>query len=61
MTLDERMAFKERIKEEFSFHNLKMYPYDNDELDEEEREWNAEIKVDAIASFNKTASALTTF
>jgi septin 3/9/12 len=61
LTLDERMAFKERIKEEFSFHNLKMYPYDNDELDEEEREWNAEIKVDAIASFNKTASALTTF
>jgi septin 3/9/12 len=61
LTLDERMAFKERIKEEFAFHNLKMYPYDNDELDEEEREWNAEIKVDAIASFNKTASALTTF
>ncbi len=45
LTLDERMAFKERIKEEFAFHNLKMYPYDNDELDEEEREWNAEIKV----------------
>lgn len=45
LTLEERAAFKERIKEEFSFHNLKMYPYDNDELDEEERTWNAQIKV----------------
>jgi septin 3/9/12 len=44
LTLEERAAFKERIKEEFSFHNLKMYPYDNDELDEEERALNAQIK-----------------
>jgi septin 3/9/12 len=44
MTLEERRAFKERIKEEFSFHNLKMYPYDNDEFDEEERAVNAQIK-----------------
>lgn len=45
LTLEERLAFKERIKEEFSFHNLKMYPYDNDELDDEERAVNAQIKV----------------
>jgi septin 3/9/12 len=45
LTLEERAAFKERIKEEFTFHNLKMYPYDNDELDEEERALNAQIKV----------------
>lgn len=45
LTLEERQAFKERIKEEFSFHNLKMYPYDNDELDDEERAINAQIKV----------------
>ncbi|RJE25631.1 AIG1 family [Aspergillus sclerotialis] len=45
LTLEERMAFKERIKEEFAFHNLKMYPYDNDELDDEERAMNAQIKV----------------
>ncbi|EEP80868.1 hypothetical protein UREG_05710 [Uncinocarpus reesii 1704] len=44
LTLEERSAFKERIKEEFSFHNLKMYPYDNDELDNEERAVNAQIK-----------------
>lgn len=45
LTLEERMAFKERIKEEFTFHNLKMYPYDNEELDGEERALNAQIKV----------------
>lgn len=45
LTLEERLAFKERIKEEFAFHNLKMYPYDNDELDDEERAVNAQIKV----------------
>ena len=45
LTLEERQAFKERIKEEFAFHNLKMYPYDNDELDEEERSLNQQIKV----------------
>jgi len=44
LTLEERQAFKERIKEEFAFHNLKMYPYDNDELDEEERAVNTQIK-----------------
>ncbi|EJT71649.1 septin like spn2 [Gaeumannomyces tritici R3-111a-1] len=44
LTLEERMAFKERIKEEFSFHNLKMYPYDNDDLDEDERSVNQQIK-----------------
>ncbi|KAH0551777.1 Septin Spn2 [Trichoglossum hirsutum] len=44
LTLEERAAFKERIKEEFAFHNLKMYPYDNDELDEEERALNAQFK-----------------
>ncbi|KAI1780848.1 Septin-type guanine nucleotide-binding (G) domain-containing protein [Hypoxylon cercidicola] len=44
LTLEERQAFKERIKEEFAFHNLKMYPYDNDEFDEEERSINTQIK-----------------
>ncbi|KAI1354225.1 Septin-type guanine nucleotide-binding (G) domain-containing protein [Xylaria sp. FL0043] len=44
LTLEERQAFKERIKEEFAFHNLKMYPYDNDELDDEERSINTQIK-----------------
>jgi len=44
LTLAERQAFKQRIKAEFAFHNLKMYPYDNDEFDEEERALNTQIK-----------------
>ena len=44
LTLEERMAFKERIKEEFQFHNLRMFPYDEDEHDDEERALNAHIK-----------------
>lgn len=53
LTLEERQAFKERIKEEFAFHNLKMYPYDNDELDDEERAINAQIKVCDCTSLSK--------
>jgi len=44
LTLEERQAFKERIKEEFSFHNLRMYPYENEEHDPEEVALNAQIK-----------------
>jgi septin 3/9/12 len=44
LTLEERAAFKERIKEEFAFHNLRMFPYDNEEHDEEERSTNTQIK-----------------
>jgi septin 3/9/12 len=50
LTLEERQAFKARIKEEFAFHNLKMYPYDNDEFDEEERAVNSQIKVGPACS-----------
>ena len=44
LTLEERQAFKERIREEFAFHNLRMYPYDNEEQDEQERALNTNIK-----------------
>ncbi|CAI4217211.1 unnamed protein product [Parascedosporium putredinis] len=44
LTLEERLEFKERIKEEFAFHNLRMYPYDNEEFDDEERGLNTQIK-----------------
>jgi septin 3/9/12 len=45
LTFEERAAFKERIREEFAFHNLRMYPYDNEEHDQEEIALNAQIKV----------------
>ena len=45
LTLEERAEFKERIREEFKFHNLRMYPYDNEEHDQEEVALNTSIKV----------------
>lgn len=48
LTVEERLAFKERIKEEFAFHNLKMFPYDNEEFDDEERSLNSQIKVSSL-------------
>ncbi|UKZ51448.1 Septin Spn2 [Trichoderma virens] len=44
LTVEERLEFKERIKAEFAFHNLKMFPYDNEEFDDEERALNQQIK-----------------
>jgi septin 3/9/12 len=60
LTLEERLEFKERIKEEFAFHNLKMYPYDNDEFDEEERGINSQIKVRLDNSCGKTEESILT-
>ena len=45
LTLEERAEFKHRIKEEFQFHNLRMYPYDNEEDDNEEVQAKQAIKV----------------
>lgn len=44
LTLEERQLFKDRIKEEFAFHNIRMYPYENEEYDSEEAAMNAQIK-----------------
>ncbi|KAI9706288.1 MAG: cell division control protein [Bogoriella megaspora] len=44
LTLEERQAFKDRIKEEFAFHNIRMYPYENEEYDDEEATMNDQIK-----------------
>ncbi|KAK9367241.1 Septin-domain-containing protein [Lipomyces kononenkoae] len=44
LTVEEQAAFKERIREEFAFHHIKMYPYDNDLLDEDERAMNSHIR-----------------
>jgi septin 3/9/12 len=56
LTLEERQAFKERIKEEFSFHNLRTYPYENEEHDPEEVALNSQIKV-CIVSLSITFCA----
>lgn len=43
LTLEERAAFKRRIKEEFQIHGLKMFPYDSEELEEDEKALNDAI------------------
>lgn len=45
LTLEERQVFKDHIREEFAFHNIRLYPYDNDEYDNEESALNSQIKV----------------
>ncbi|RKP04796.1 Septin-type guanine nucleotide-binding (G) domain-containing protein [Thamnocephalis sphaerospora] len=44
MTLEERVAFKERIRQELVHHDIQLYPYESDEDDEGERELNQRVK-----------------
>ncbi|KAI9259334.1 Septin-domain-containing protein [Sporodiniella umbellata] len=44
LTLEERAAFKQRIKAELVFHNIKLYPYESDEDDEQEQALNESIR-----------------
>lgn len=50
LTPDELMGFKERIREEFAANGLKMYPYDSELLDEDERMMNAHVRVCFVLS-----------
>ncbi|KAI9278872.1 Septin-domain-containing protein [Phascolomyces articulosus] len=44
LTIEERHAFKQRIKSELVFHNIKLYPYESDEDDEQEQALNESIR-----------------
>jgi len=45
LTLDERLAFKERIRAEMQYHNIRLYPFDlTDEYDDEEAQLNERIR-----------------
>ena len=44
MTPEERQEFKQRIREEFAFHRLNMFPYDDGEYNDEETGMNNQIK-----------------
>ncbi|ORZ19491.1 Septin-domain-containing protein [Absidia repens] len=44
LTIEERQAFKQRIKAELTFHNIKLYPYESDEDDEQEQALNESIR-----------------
>lgn len=45
LTLEERARFKAKIREEFAYHNIRLYPFDTDEDDEEEVQLNESIRV----------------
>ncbi|KAF8830960.1 hypothetical protein HHX47_DHR1000208 [Lentinula edodes] len=44
LTVDERLAFKDKIREELVYHNIRLYPFDTDEDDEEEVSLNETIR-----------------
>ncbi|KAJ1018931.1 hypothetical protein NDA16_004734 [Ustilago loliicola] len=44
LTMDERDLFKERIRAEMQYNNIRVYPFDNDDYEEEERELNERIR-----------------
>jgi len=45
LTLEERQMFKDRIREEFAFHNIRLFPYDSPMSDNEEIAINTQIRV----------------
>ena len=50
LTLEEREAFKQRIRDELVYNNIRLYPFDTEENDEEEIQLNETIRVRAVAS-----------
>jgi septin family protein len=51
LTLEERALFKERIREEMEYNNIRLYPFDDVEHEEEERELNEQIRVSAVEQY----------
>jgi len=44
LTLEEREAFKQKIRAELVYHNIRLYPFDTDENDDEEVQLNEQIR-----------------
>jgi len=44
LTLAEREAFKQKIRAELVYHNIRLYPFDTDEYDSEELQLNESIR-----------------
>lgn len=44
LTMDERDLFKERIRAEMQYNNIRVYPFDNEDYEEEERELNERMR-----------------
>lgn len=48
LTLEEREAFKNNIRAEMQYNNIRLYPFDTDENDPEELALNETIRVSRI-------------
>ncbi|EEB05642.1 septin Spn2 [Schizosaccharomyces japonicus yFS275] len=44
LTIDERLAFKQQIREDIAKHGIHLYPYDLEDMDESERSLNAAVR-----------------
>jgi len=44
LTMDERITFKQRIKNELGFHNIRLYPFQSEEYDNFEHMLNEDIR-----------------
>ncbi|PLW07627.1 hypothetical protein PCANC_14389 [Puccinia coronata f. sp. avenae] len=44
LTLEEREAFKVRIRDELHYHSIRLYPFDNEDQDSEELQLNEAIR-----------------
>lgn len=51
LTLEERELFKTRIRAELLHHNIRAYPFDNEESNQEETLLNESIRVSLHLSF----------
>ncbi|CEP24909.1 unnamed protein product [Cyberlindnera jadinii] len=56
LTLEEREAFRKILQREFEFHEFNLFPFDSDDLTEEERDLNNSIR--AIIPFAVIGSEL---
>lgn len=44
LTLEERYSFKQKVRAELIHHNIRLYPFDTEETDDEEIQVNAQIR-----------------
>lgn len=59
LTIDERLNFKDRIRAELLHHNIRVYPFDTDEYDDEETQLNERIRVRVLGPRKGTSVLIT--
>ncbi|KAF7791613.1 hypothetical protein EIP86_002630 [Pleurotus ostreatoroseus] len=60
LTMEERDAFKEKIRAEMNYHNIRLYPFDTEENDKDEVQLNESISnVILLAVIGSERTAIT--